>query len=137
MTPSQETITRNDIDHIEIQVQSQEPQSESLKIDPLSQPNAEPVPEEKDYYDTVDYDQMIQNQVKKQAEMRENRNAIEQLRKKRKMAEQQEMKKQRAAEEAAKREERNRARAEEELKKIKEAELDHDCLEKLDPKILS
>ena len=36
----------------------------------------EPVTEEKDYYDTVDYDQMIQNQVKKQEEMKKNRNMI-------------------------------------------------------------
>jgi len=80
---------------------------------------------------------MIQIQVKKQEEMRENRNAIVQLRKKRKMAEQQEMKMQKAAEEAAKREERNREKEEEGLKMVKEEELDHECLEKLEPKTLS
>ena len=50
---------------------------------------------------------MIKNQVKKQEEMRENRNAIVQLRKKRKMAEQQEIEMQKAAEVAAKRDEKN------------------------------
>ena len=88
MTPTAHTTPQNNINHIEIEVKSQEPQPESKSIHRSPKQNPEPAPEEKDYYDTVDYDQMIQNQVKKQEEMRENRNAIVQLRKKRKMAEQ-------------------------------------------------
>ena len=44
------------------------------------------------------------------------------------------MKIQKAAEEAAQREARNQ---EEGLKAVEEEELDHECLEKLEPKILS
>jgi hypothetical protein len=53
------------------------------------------------------------------------------------MAEQEEMKMRKAAEEAAQREARNREEEEAGLKAVKEEELDHECLEKLEPKILS
>ena len=53
------------------------------------------------------------------------------------MAEQQEMKMQKAAKDAAQREERNLEEEEARLKVVKEEELDHECLEKLGPKILS
>ena len=47
------------------------------------------------------------------------------------------MKVQKAAEEAAQREERNREEEEAGLKVVMEEQLDHECLEKLEPKILS